>query len=173
MKVYVAGAWVEKDQRAVPIMHRLREAGVEITHDWTKDEHQSSAARSDADMKPVDRFERANADQKGVVEADCVWLLAPHERGASGAWTEFGMAIMMRDVIHGLRGEVYDLVSRSSFSEGMKKALAVSGKRRSVIVSGALHDRTIFTTLADWRYASDAEALEAVIKAHRAGDYER
>ena len=39
MRVYVAGAWVEQWERARPMIARLREAGIEITHDWTVVEH--------------------------------------------------------------------------------------------------------------------------------------
>jgi hypothetical protein len=36
--IYVAGAWVEQHQRARPMIARLREAGLVITHDWTQPE---------------------------------------------------------------------------------------------------------------------------------------
>ena len=38
MKFYVAGAFIEQHQRARPMMAKLREAGHQISHDWTQAE---------------------------------------------------------------------------------------------------------------------------------------
>ncbi len=92
MKIYVAGAWIEKEQRAVPMIRQLRNAGITITHDWTVDEV-ASTVQSDAHLPPGERQRRAEDDLRGIREADYVWLLTPNERGASGAWTEFGYAL--------------------------------------------------------------------------------
>lgn len=94
IRVYVAGAWIERETRAIPVIKALREAGVTITHDWTLDSNEvSNAATSDSELAKEYRLEHAKLDQQGVFTADYVLLLAPTERGASGAWTEFGMAL--------------------------------------------------------------------------------
>lgn len=94
MRVYVAGAWIEREARAVKVIKQLRDAGVTITHDWTTDDNNvSSAAKSDAELPKEYRLKHAEADMRGVLSADFVLLLAPTDRGASGAWAEFGIAI--------------------------------------------------------------------------------
>ncbi len=97
MRVYVAGAWIERDKRAIPVIQRLRAVGITITHDWTHDSNEvSNAATSDSELAKSYRLEHATLDKNGVESADFVLLLAPTERGASGAWTEFGIAIGRR-----------------------------------------------------------------------------
>lgn len=94
LKVYVAGAWIERKERAIPAIQALRAAGVIITHDWTVDEDQhSNAVVSDSHMPNELRLKRAQDDFNGVLAADVVLILTPHERGASGMWTEFGIAL--------------------------------------------------------------------------------
>lgn len=94
LKVYVAGSVRERKERAVPAIAQLCAAGVEITFDWTIDIDQSAnEASSDADVPDVVRRRAALEDMAGVQRADFVLFLAPDERGASGAWTEFGIAL--------------------------------------------------------------------------------
>lgn len=92
LQVYVAGAWVEKETRSKVWMARLRERGIIITHDWTVHEVASTVC-TDAMLPDGERIKRATEDLWGVRNADLIWLLAPIERGASGAWTEFGIAL--------------------------------------------------------------------------------
>jgi nucleoside 2-deoxyribosyltransferase len=93
LKVYVAGATVERHTRAIPVMAALREAGVVIMHDWTANMQTfSNAEHSDADVPEHYRKECAVLDMNGVRLADFVLLLAPDERGSSGSWVEFGLA---------------------------------------------------------------------------------
>lgn len=94
LKVYVAGASVERVERAIPTMRALRDAGITITHDWTQDMHESACAEHGDGLVPeADRRRYADEDEAGVRAADVVLLLAPNERGSSGAWTELGIAI--------------------------------------------------------------------------------
>lgn len=85
MKFFVSGKiGVEGDAKEV--MEALRNAGHEITFDWTVTEH----------LKPYDeRAEEcrvaASVDCLGVMAAD-VLILIPHERGV-GMFVEFGIAI--------------------------------------------------------------------------------
>lgn len=94
LKVYVAGAMVERAERAIPVMRALREAGITITHDWTTDvQEYSNAEQSDAGVPDDIRYRCAVLDMQGVKDADLVLLLAANERGSSGSWVEFGIAI--------------------------------------------------------------------------------
>lgn len=94
LRVYVAGAAVERHERAIPAMATLREAGITITHDWTVSMVDvGSADRSEADVPEEVRQRCAMEDAAGVSSADVVLLLAPNERGSSGAWVELGLAV--------------------------------------------------------------------------------
>jgi hypothetical protein len=94
LRVYVAGAVVERHERAIPAMQALRAAGITITHDWTESiVDVGSAERSEADVPEDIRYRAALDDASGVRAADVVLLLAPSERGSSGAWVELGLAI--------------------------------------------------------------------------------
>ena len=94
LKVYVAGSVRERMERAVPAIVQLRAAGVEITFDWTTDlDTNANEASSDAEVPDDVRLRAASDDMDGVQRADYVLFLAPDERGASGAWTEFGIAL--------------------------------------------------------------------------------
>lgn len=135
LRVYVAGASVERAERAIPAIRMLREAGVAITHDWTVDiDEAAGAANSDADVPEEVRHRCAMEDARGVSTADYVLLLAPNERGSSGAWVELGLAI---------------------------------GLGVPVLVAGPKNGRTIFTSLAAARFATDAEAIQHVVALHR------
>lgn len=137
LSVYVAGAWVEKKERAEKWIAELRKAGVRITFDWTVDEVPSTPV-TDADLPPGERLKRATSDFDGVFNAELVWLLAPNERGASGAWTEFGIALASK---------------------------AMDGT--FVIASGLRAERTIFTSLATRTFKTDEEAFDYVLAVAR------
>jgi Nucleoside 2-deoxyribosyltransferase len=92
VNVYVAGAWIEQETRARPWIAKLRAAGIHITHDWTVAEARPGVT-SDAELTPEERRAFAKADFDGVRNADVVWLLAPNEKGACGAWVELGIAL--------------------------------------------------------------------------------
>lgn len=136
LKVYVAGAWVEKKERAEKWIAKLREVGIEITHDWTVDETPCAPGYTDKDLPVGERRSRAEADTIGVLKADVLWLLAPTERGASGAWTELGIALG---------------ASWCNDDSNLK-----------IVASGAKHDRTIFTSLADASFRKDEDAFEYI-----------
>lgn len=83
MKIYVASKF--ENTLAVQIMHRvLREAGHEITHDWTVED---LAAEND----PALAVRCAIDDVEGVEDADAVVLLM--HPNMKGAWVEFGIAL--------------------------------------------------------------------------------
>lgn len=143
MKVYVAGAWVEQWERARPMIARLREAGIEITHDWTVAEQRVGAdgkALVDSDISPIERAEHARNDLLGVLLADVVLLLAPNGDGACGSWVELGAALAARE----LRGRFKDPCPR-------------------IIVCGEKNRRTIFTELADMLCDTDEDGLNVLL----------
>ncbi len=85
-RIYVAGGSAERLTLARPWMLRLRESGLEISHDWTFSEgyerHYSLAERQ----------RNAYLDLQGVASADLLWALVPEERGNGGQPTEVGYA---------------------------------------------------------------------------------
>ena len=171
MRVYVAGAWVEQSQRARPMIAKLREVGITITHDWTVAEQRPKIAcgtcegagtlalsrvpcgrcggtglvvPKDVDLTEVERLEHAIADLEGVRSANMLWLLAPDTDKAAGSWVELGAALMLRS----------------------QNKLATDGTAGQpyVIVSGAHNRRTIFTSLASALFPTDDEAYEFIVR---------
>jgi nucleoside 2-deoxyribosyltransferase len=94
LKVYVAGGSVERAERTVPMIRALRQEGIEITWDWTivMDKH-TAAPYSDDQVPESVRRRCTELDINGVRQADFLLLLAPNQRGSSGAWVELGLAI--------------------------------------------------------------------------------
>lgn len=83
MRVYVASKF--ENTLAVQVMHQvLREAGHEITHDWTVED---LAAENDVNLA----LECAIDDVEGVENADAVVLLM--HPNMKGAWVEVGIAL--------------------------------------------------------------------------------
>ena len=92
MKVYVAGASAERNERAIPAMKALRKMGGVVTYDWTIDVNQNGVAD---EFVPEDiRFKCAIKDLNAIRTADYVWLLVP-ENYSTGAWVELGYALGM------------------------------------------------------------------------------
>lgn len=90
MKVYVAGASSERVERAKVVMAAIREAGLEVTHDWTI----GMTGSPDSSLSQEDRAKFAEDDIQGVLDADVIAFLAPLKGNQStGAWVEFGIAI--------------------------------------------------------------------------------
>ena len=91
MKIYVAGASRERNERAKPVIKALREAGIEITYDWTQNVDQyppDSPAPSDEYLQNC-----AQEDHDGVVNADQILVLLPEDSHSTGAWAELGIAL--------------------------------------------------------------------------------
>lgn len=91
MKIYVAGAWADRELMRV-FMTKLLElkAGHEITHDWTRYE-----------LQYTDKFERnikcAEADIAGVCNADLVVaIMTKDDYPYSGTRHELGAAFALR-----------------------------------------------------------------------------
>lgn len=101
-KIYVAGAWAEMADRAIPRMDQVREAGLVVTYDWTVGE-------AEGELSPQERVVQAQNDLRGVFAADIVWVLASDAHGA-GHWVELGAVLSLRHVFGG-RGGPHVVVS--------------------------------------------------------------
>lgn len=102
MKIYIAGesADIERPEKWIA---RAREAGFEITLDWTVFVRQEGP-KNDEGFTQALQAKYAAMDVKGVLDADAVWVLWPN--GCShGAAFETGVAYCgasaMRDLCEG------------------------------------------------------------------------
>lgn len=103
MKVYLAGSSTGTNRTAVKMaMAGLRGvAGIEVTHDWIASIERVEAEQGlDVGLDRDFRRECAEADLRGVRDADIVWVLIPSEGGA-GLWIELGYALALRDTFVG------------------------------------------------------------------------
>lgn len=91
LRVYVAGSGLELP-RVRAWMAALREAGVEVTKDWTIEVEAAIARGGDAGLTEDERARAAHDDLAAVLAADLVWMLAPVTQ-SRGAWVEFGYAL--------------------------------------------------------------------------------
>ena len=78
MKIYVATKW-ENRSEANRVLALLRSAGHHITYDWTVWEQEST--------------EQALADLSGVLNADCLIVLAEQDLPYKGTYVELGAAL--------------------------------------------------------------------------------
>lgn len=141
IRVYVAGAWVEQNYRAKPMIAAIKARSIVCTHDWTAAEGAIHGS-SDADLTHVQRRQFAEEDLKGIRGADVLWLLAPEAKGSCGAWVELGYALAMREFYRGF--------NLPEFRDDSTR----------VIVSGPKNKRSIFTELTDRLFDTDEEALQ-------------
>jgi len=92
-KIYVAGPSAKLQDFEV-LFPKLREAGFEITFDWTVAIREAGSASPD---DPVVCRKAAEDDLQGVLSADVFWIVQPDEASTStGAWFEFGAAATQR-----------------------------------------------------------------------------
>jgi hypothetical protein len=87
LKVYVAGSSIEREHRAIPIIRKLRKAGIVITHDWTAD----IGEVSESSIGDSIRVRYSDDDFNAVRHSHYVLLLCPQAK-SYGAWIEFGFA---------------------------------------------------------------------------------
>jgi len=138
-RVYVA-ARSEDRALARQWMDRLREAGLEITHDWVPDVERYMTTEAMASRE--ERIRHSELDVQGVITADVLWVLMPAESGA-GVHTELGIALG------------WNLASAQAREHDG------SGGQTFIVVSGAL-SRNIFASLAHEGYETHEEAFESV-----------
>lgn len=108
MRIYVASA-VANHKVARALKQELRDAGHEITHDWTGSDHIFSIELDSSDDREA-KCRAARDDIRGVRTADLVIYLA-HER-CFGANIELGMALA-----YGVHIYVVDPIRDSIFFE--------------------------------------------------------
>jgi hypothetical protein len=138
--IYVAGASAQIDLIEAFIA-RLREAGWEITFDWTEKVREVGNASPD---DPTIRRAAALADLDGVRRAYVLWLVQPDATSTStGAWVELGAAQERRTLSLKYPDAGFDPV-----------LIVVSGSSR----------KCIFSDLADRRFESHEDALEFLLK---------
>lgn len=133
--IYVAGASAELDLVRGYIA-RLRDAGHEITFDWTGEVAQwgSSAAA----LTEEQRRGLAKKDIDAIMAAEVFWLLVP-SAVTQGAWIELGVAL----------------------TRARLRGVEEVGFVGPVVVSGS--DACIFTLLADKRFETHDEALAFLV----------
>lgn len=93
LSVYVAGASVERKERAQPVIEVLRRAGYDISHDWTQAVDMHGANNEHGTLTPEELSACAYEDLWGVKTADIFILLAP-KKPSTGAWAELGIALL-------------------------------------------------------------------------------
>lgn len=136
-KIYIA-AWSEEVERARTWMAKAREAGYEITCDWTPEvERFRSAGRAPTFEE---RLVAADVDMAGVLAADIVWVLCPATGGA-GVHTELGIALGWNAALEAFGNNVQDDIN--------------------IIASGA-HARNVFGAKATYFFDTDEEAFEHI-----------
>ena len=86
--IYVAGASGEIEV-VEPYVHRLKEAGFFIAHDWCAVVRRVGSAN--AGMTRAERAHHARTDREVAQDCDVFWLLVP-KRVSVGCWVEFGYA---------------------------------------------------------------------------------
>lgn len=89
LRVYVAGASSERTDTIRPLLTRLRDHGVEVTHDWTV------CPGYDRPSSSSERAQWALEDLEGVRRADVVWYVAP-QNPSEGSHAELGAALALR-----------------------------------------------------------------------------
>jgi nucleoside 2-deoxyribosyltransferase len=90
LRIYVAGASNEREDRAKPVMRELRDLGLVITHDWTSS-MDNPVVGPDHALTPEQKRKYTEVDLLGVRTADFMLLLVPYNHSA-GAWVELGFA---------------------------------------------------------------------------------
>lgn len=152
--IYIAGS--SRDlPRAKAAMHAAVGAGYRVLLDWTAAiEVEMAKGRRDRDLSIEEQSRYAEDDLRAAVRADVFWLLVPREDAPSvGCWVELGAALMTRRIHRGLYGEQLVVASDPA---------------------GEPAKFSIFTSLSDRRFTSDADAVQflAALPVQRAAAFE-
>lgn len=92
-KVFVSGQ-LDEAEKIKDAYQKLKDAGHEITHDWTE----SDIFLSSPKLKMANRAEcglRAEKDINGVVQCDVYILFADNKKAGKGMYVELGAAIAL------------------------------------------------------------------------------
>lgn len=84
MKIYVAGNYSEDKLRCRSLMAELKNAGHEITEDWTDPKYNNAP-----------HVLCCQVDVEGIRNADCIVFCAIFDRKYRGAFVEMGMALAL------------------------------------------------------------------------------
>jgi hypothetical protein len=114
LRVYVAGASREI-ARAEAVIAALREAGVEVTHDWTKTRRAQPG--DDSTLDPQVALQIATDCVSGIMNAEALLVLVPDE-STHGVLVELGVAWERGLTIH---------AARSPSGRGPLEALGIFG----------------------------------------------
>jgi hypothetical protein len=145
--IYVAGASAQIE-KIETLMDKLQVSGWTITFDWTVPVREVGNASPD---DPEIRRSAALADLQGVADANVVWLVQPDATSTStGAWVELGAAITRR--------EIYRMIAAAGTYDWN-----IPLKNVVIVVSGS-SKKCIFSDLADYRYESNDDALDFIVK---------
>jgi hypothetical protein len=175
IRVYVAGAWTEQHQRARPMMSKLREAGLTISHDWSqaegdvcacghgKSSHGPEAAHDGWRSTTSTRCERYLV---GILRCPCEQFNGIGTGSDSKLTPEQRRTFAREDLDGVLSADVLWLLAANEKGAcGSWVELGVAFGRPLwpiVLVSGPKCRRTIFTELATM-FDTDEEALAHVL----------
>src|ERR1700722_1505304 len=180
LSIYIAGAWIEQHQRARPMLARVREAGITVTHDWTQPE-------VDVCMCGDSRLEHPKQGDPPVtycLACACSQFVGIGVGGSDSKLTPEQRRTWAREELRGvLDADVFWLLaanSRTSTGAWVELGAALTAQRMRklyegendypeqrhrplIVVSGAQWNRTLFTELVDQHFDTDEAALKAVL----------
>lgn len=141
MRVYVAGSSKELDRVAWNIK-RLTDAGMDITHDWSK-----QVALANGKANPVttesQRKKWSKDDYKGVATCDFLWLLLPSGHLSPGAFFEFGVAYALGVpvVISGdnMYSSIFTSLARARYTHDIQAFRYLSSQRKRTVTNARLY----------------------------------
>ena len=168
MRVYVAGAWTERHERAAPMVVRLCKAGLSITYDWAtvvENEKVKCSDCSGSGRAPLDTCTTANGCFISFACPRCVGLGIAPPKDADRS-PEYRRKHARAELI-GVRDAdiVWLMAGNSDGAVGSWVELgAALAYHREIVVSGKNRNRTIFTELALQRFETDEEAFEWIVK---------
>jgi len=135
MKLYIAGSSQELDRAALWIA-RAKEAGIEITLDWTIPIREKGSGNT---LPFVEKQHYACADRDAIRSADAFWFLVPARMSFGATW-EFGFA--------------YGYWCTNDLAQP-----------DPIVLSGPKAGDHIFSTLAHVLFQRDEDAFEHLLRA--------
>ena len=185
--VYVAGAFVEQHSRARPMIARLREAGVQISCDWTQAEGDvCSCGHHRQEHLPFSAEATQDATRGAATQCTtcpCAAFVGIGSGGDSQLTDADRIKYALADLEGVLTADIVWLLAANdkgacgswvelgaALALRQTRMLATDGTSGTprIVVSGPKWRRTIFTQLAqDAAFESDEEALKYVLWLHR------
>ncbi|HXB28094.1 MAG TPA: hypothetical protein VNV25_25415 [Gemmatimonadaceae bacterium] len=179
MKAYVAGAWVEQHQRSRPMIAKLREAGIEITCDWTQAEGDVCACGHHRSVH-YNSGEGCKGDGLTIAACSCLGFNGIGSGGDSLLTDADRRKYAQADLDGVLAADIVWLLAandRGACGSWVELGAALVARQMRagedggpwplIVVSGPKCKWTIFTELADRLFETDEEALAYVVGLHR------